>query len=367
MSVKFFLGSFLLKLIIQTLFIFSVHAISAETNSHKDLSHYLNEVREKSNVPAMAVAVITAGEVTYIEGFGYLDEKFTTPVTGKTLFRAASISKLFTAQAIMELVELKKLSLNDDVGLYVSQLEKSHITIKQLLTHSSGINDIVRPVSATQGRTLTRYFELVGDATSDTTSETSESHSFVYSDTNYNLLGEIIRSVSGQRYDAFIYDNILKPAKISKSHFYDGTNKNLAEAHPTHIGELIDKHLQRPYDLAFNPSEGLITNVYDLSRWLTLTLNNDPAILKTQSFKAMFKPRVKTTWGEIYMGLGWQVYENEYGKVARHPGSIRGYKSLLIAYPKSKNAIIILSNSSGTPRWEIEKSITDILIKNGDW
>ncbi len=353
----------MLKLIISTLFIFSVNAISGETNSHRELSHYLNEVREKSNVPAMAVAVITAGEVSYIEGFGYLDEKLTTPVTDKTLFRAASISKLFTAQAIMKLVELKKLSLNDEVGLYVPQLKNSQITIKQLLTHSSGLNDLVRPASAKQGRALTRYFNLVGDAAP----ETSESHNFVYSDTNYNLLGEIIRSVSGQHYDAFIYDNILKPAKVKKSHFYGGTNKNLAEAHPTHEGKLIDKPQQRPYDFAFNPSEGLIANVYDLSRWLTLTLNKDPAILKEQSFEAMLVPRVKTTWGEIYMGLGWQVYENEYGKVARHPGSVRGYKSLVLTYSDNKNAIIILSNSSGTPRWEIAKSVTDILNKNGEW
>ncbi|MDO6533987.1 serine hydrolase domain-containing protein [Alteromonas stellipolaris] len=107
----------MLKLIISTLSMFFINAVSAETTSHRALSHYLNEVREKSSVPAMAVAVITAGEVSYIEGFGYLDEKLTTPVTDKVLFRAASISKLFTAQAIMKLVELKKLSLNDEVGL----------------------------------------------------------------------------------------------------------------------------------------------------------------------------------------------------------------------------------------------------------
>ncbi|MDP2597175.1 serine hydrolase domain-containing protein [Alteromonas stellipolaris] len=107
----------MLKLIISTLFMFFINAVSAETTSDRVLSHYLNEVREKSRVPAMAVAVITAGELSYIEGFGYLDEKLTTPVTDKVLFRAASISKLFTAQAIMKLVELKKLSLNDEVGL----------------------------------------------------------------------------------------------------------------------------------------------------------------------------------------------------------------------------------------------------------
>ncbi|MDO6565955.1 serine hydrolase domain-containing protein [Alteromonas sp. 1_MG-2023] len=353
----------MLKLIISSLFIFSVNATSAETDSHSELSHYLNEVRVKSNIPAMAVAVITAGEVSYSKGFGYLNEKLTTPVTDKTLFRAASISKLFTAQAIMKLVELKKLSLNDDVGLYIPQLEKSQITIKQLLTHSSGLSDVIRPASLEQARTLTRYFELVNGAVP----EKLRRNSFEYSDTNFNLLGEVIYSVSGQRYETFIYDNILKPARVERSNFYDGKNEHLAEAPPTHKGKLIDKLQQRPYDLAFNPSEGLVANVVDLSRWLTLTLNNDPAILEKQSYEAMLVPQVKTTWSEIYMGLGWQVYENEYGKVARHPGSVRGYKSLVLTYSNNKNAIIILSNSSGTPRWEIAKSITDILKTSGEW
>ncbi|WP_218396481.1 serine hydrolase domain-containing protein [Alteromonas lipotrueae] len=363
MNTEYAFGYICRKFTISTLFIFSVNAISAEQGGHKELTQYLDEVRGEFTIPAMAVAIITAGKVSYIEGFGYLDEKLTKPTTDKTLFRAASISKLFTAQAIMKLVERRKLSLDDEVGLYIPQLEKSQITIKQLLTHSSGLTDVIRPASAKQGRSLKRYLELVGGAVP----EESESHSFVYSDTNYNLLGEIILSVSGQRYDAFIYDNIFKPAKIRKSHFYDGSDENLAETHPTYRGKLIDKLEQRPYDLAFNPSEGLIANVYDLSQWLTLTLNNNPVILDNHSFDAMLVPQVKTTWGEIYMALGWQVYENEYGKVARHPGSIRGYKSLVLTYPDSKNAIIILSNSSDTPRWEIAKSITDILNKNGEW
>ena len=67
------------------------------------------------------------------------------------------------------------------------------------------------------------------------------------------------------------------------------------------------------------------------------------------------------------MALGWQVYKTERGKVARHPGSIRGYKSLVLAYPESKNAMIILTNSSNTPRWEIAKSITQLLRRNSEW
>jgi CubicO group peptidase (beta-lactamase class C family) len=232
----------------------------------------LEQIRIKNNIPSMAVAIISSGEVTYIKGFGFLDAMQTKPTTDESLFRIASISKLFTAQAVMQLVEDEK----------------------------------------------------------------------------------------------FIYDNILKPADMKKSSYFDGMNAYFAEARPTYKGKLIDKVDQRPYDLSFNPSEGLVSNVYDLSQWLKLTLANDSSLLKEQTYKEMLEPQIKTSWGEIHMALGWQVYKSENGNVARHPGSIRGYKSLVLNYPHSKNAMILLTNSSNTPRWEVAKSITEILEQSSE-
>ena len=351
------------KLITFALFVFSLNVFANEVNGYNSLTNHLEKIRVENDIPAMAVAVITSGEVNYIKGFGYVDEELTKPTTEESLFRIASITKLFTAQAIMKLVELKKLGLNDEVGQYLPPFTKTHITIKQLLTHSSGLSDLIKPVSFDEGRTVKRYLELVSESVPQEVS----SNSFEYSDTNYNVLGAVISSVTDQSYEEFIYDNLLKPAKVRKSNFNDGNNAHFSEAPPTYKGKLIDKFDQRPYDLAFNPSEGLVSNVHDLSQWLKLTLANDSSILKKHTYEAMLEPQVKTPWGEIYMSLGWQVYKNENANVARHPGSIRGYKSLVIAYPENKNAIILLTNSSNTPRWEIAESITETLKQNSEW
>ena len=353
----------MLKFITIASFIFSSSVFADDERSHRDLTRYLEKVRADSDIPAMAIAVITAGEVSYMKGFGYIDEQLTKPATEESLFRIASITKLFTAQAIMKLVEQNKLTLNDEVGQYLASFKDSRITIKQLLTHSSGLRDIIEPLSDDEGRTINRYLDLV----SDTASKEIDNHTFVYSDTNFNLLGAIISTVTGQKYEEFIYANILKPAKVRSSYFYDGKNRHAAEAEPTYKGKLIDKVEQRPYDLAFNPSEGLVANVSDLSLWLKLTMSGDPSLLKKQTFEAMLIPQVKTNWGEIYAALGWQVYKKENDFVARHPGSVRGYKSLVLTYPQSRNAIILLSNSSDTPRWEIAKSVTEILKQHAKW
>ena len=341
----------------------SSKAFSNQLNTHDELTDTLEKIRLHNNIPAMAVAIISNGEVTYINGFGYLDEIKSKPTTKGSLFRIASISKLFTAQAIMQLVENKKLGLNDNVSKYLSIFENTSITIKQLLTHSSGLSDTVRPVKFDDKRSEQSYLESVKNAVVNNL----ENKSFEYSDTGFNVLGSVISTISGVRYEKYIHENILIPAGMQSSQYFNGINENIAEAPPTYKGKLIDKSEQRAYDLSFNPSEGLVSNVYDLSLWLKLTLANDISILKQQTYKNMLAPQIKTTWGEIYMGLGWQVYKSKGTNVARHPGNIRGYKSLIIAYPKNGNAMILLTNSSNTPRWEIAKSVTKILKKNSEW
>lgn len=341
----------------------SSNVIAGKANTQGELTATLEKIRTQNSIPSMAVAVISSGEVTYIKGFGFLDEMKTKPTTSESLFRIASISKLFTAQAIMQLVQNDKLDLNDKIEQYLRPFRNSNITIKQLLTHTSGLNDVIRPVSFEEKRSVYSYLSLVNNSAS----KNIEDKKFEYSDTNFNILGAVISEVSGQKYEKFIYDNILKPASMERSNYFDGINSYFSQTRPTYKGKLISKVDQRPYDISFNPSEGLISNVRDLSQWLKLTLTHDTSILKEQTYQKMLEPQVKTTWGEIYMALGWQVYKSENGNIARHPGSIRGYKSLVLTYPASKNALILLTNSSNAPRWEIAKSITEILRHNSQW
>ncbi len=356
-------GSLVYKLIIIILLSVPFNTLADTVNTDDELSTALEKIRIKNDIPSMSVAIITSGEITYIRGFGFLDKKQEKTTNEESLFRIASITKLFTAQAIMQLVEKNKIELNEKVGRYLSSFKESSITIKQLLTHSSGISDTIKPVGFEKQRTVGSYLGLVKQSLP----ENNEGKDFEYSDTNFNVLGAIISSVSGDSYEKYIYNNILKPSNMKESGYFDSESAYFSETEPTYKAKLLDKADRRPYDLSFNPSEGLISNVHDLSRWLTLTLAGDSSLLNAQTYKDMLKPQVKTSWGELYMGLGWQVYKSSNDQIARHLGSIRGYKSLVLTYPDSKNALIILTNSSNTPRWEIAKLITNTLKQNAEW
>ncbi|WP_232732392.1 serine hydrolase domain-containing protein [Pseudoalteromonas spongiae] len=362
-SVEFHMEAFVNKLILIVFFFISSSVLANTVNVHEELTATLENIRIQNNIPSMSVAVITSGELTYIKGFGFIDAEVNKPTDSESLFRTASISKLFTAQAIMQLVEKNKIKLNEKIGHYIPRFQDTNITVKELLTHSSGISDSIKPIHFDKQRTINSYLNSVTKVLPKNT----ENKTFEYSDTNFNILGAIISAVSHLSYEEYIDKNILKPAKMKKSGFFNSDNSHFSDTKPTFNGKIIPKVDQRPYDFAFNPSEGLISNAQDLSNWLRLTLVSDPSLLKELTYKDMLEPEVKTSWGEIYMGLGWQVYKSSKDKIARHPGSIRGYKSLVITYPDRKDALIILTNSSNTPRWEIAKSITKILKQNAEW
>ncbi|MDO6839184.1 serine hydrolase domain-containing protein [Paraglaciecola chathamensis] len=351
------------KLFLIVIFSISFNAFANTVNVQEELTATLENIRIKNDIPAMSVAIITSGELSYIRGFGFFDDEDKKPTNSETLFRTASISKLFTAQAVMQLVEKNKLKLNEKIGHYIPRFQDSNITIKDLLTHSSGISDSIKPVNFDKQRTINSYLDSVIQSLSKNT----ENKIFEYSDTNFNILGAIIGAVSDLSYEEYVYKNILTPANMNKSGFFNSDTFYFPDTKPTYKGKIIAKIDQRPYDLSFNPSEGLISSIQDLSHWLKLTLAGDSSILKKQTYKRMLEPQVKTSWGEIHMGLGWQVYNSSNEKIARHPGSIRGYKSLILAFPDSKNALILLTNSSNTPRWEIAQSITKILKQSAEW
>ena len=174
---------------------FSTYGINSSIE--KELNNELEAITKEHGIPALSVAVITAGKIIYAEGFGFQDEENNVPVTRNTLFRVASISKLFTAQAVMQLVEKKELSIDDKIFKYLPEFKVSNITVGQLLTHSSGLRDRVRPVSPEYKRSLSSYLKLVSSSLENDVLPGT----FNYSDTGFNLLGAIVSAVSKLPFD----------------------------------------------------------------------------------------------------------------------------------------------------------------------
>jgi len=334
---------------------FSGPCIANEHSKIKKLEQALDTIRDTHNIPALSVAIIDKGEPIYSAGFGYLGSS-SQPVTKHTLFRIASITKLLTAQAIMQLVEQNKMQLDDDVKKYISLFSNKDIKIVDLLTHTSGLADVIRPISFEDKRSFNTYLK-------ESISQNDSAHNkdFNYADLNFNLLGRIVEIVSGSSYSEYIKRNILNKAGLTNSDFNQAESNFKPDVTPNYNYGFTFTAPTRPYDISYLPSEGLISSVDELSKWLISTLNQDVKLLQKSAFKEMLTPIRKTNWGKIEMGLGWQIYTKNDKLVAQHAGSITGYKSLLITYPETKRAIIILANAKNVPRWQIAKVINAIL------
>lgn len=342
------------KLIVILSILFSGLSIANTAAKTKQLDQALTAINESHNIPALSVAVIDKGEHLYTRGFGIQDNS--KPVTEHTLFRIASITKLFTAQAIMQLVEKNKVKLDDDVAKYINLLSEKNIKIRDLLTHTSGLKDVIKPVSLAENRNFDTYLKQSLALNSE-----HDNRSFNYADLNFNILGKVIEIISNTTYSTYIELNILQTLGLAQSGFKLSTNNLTPDTQPSYNYGLVVNAPTRPYDISYLPSEGLISSVDELSKWLLSTLNQDAKLLQKNAFKEMLIPIRKTKWGKIEMGLGWQIYTKNKTLVAQHAGSITGYKSLLITHPETKRAIIILANAKNVPRWQIAQVINHIL------
>jgi CubicO group peptidase (beta-lactamase class C family) len=187
---------------------------------------------------------------------------------------------------------------------------------------------------------------------------------FHYSDTGFNILGNIISKVSGLSYPTYIQRYILQPSEMNASGFYSGVNGLSPGVEPYKNGQIIPQDQRWPFDPQFFPAEGLITTVSDLSLWVNEVLAKNPKLLTKISHQQMLAPQHNPTWENTRIGLGWFMVKRNGIEYTYHMGSVRGYESIIAMDINASSAIILLTNSSDVPRWEIVDLIEKLIKKD---
>jgi CubicO group peptidase (beta-lactamase class C family) len=329
-------------------------SLSADRVAELDVA--LEQVRDRFGVPGLAVGIVLDGVPVYARGFGVRDTQTGAPVTPSTLFHAASLSKTFTAMAVLQLAEQGRLALDDPLERHLPGFAGSGITLTHLLTHTAGFQDWRRATGSTDDAAVAGYVaEISGHELAHPPGTGWE-----YSDTAFNILGAVIESASGKAYPSYLQEGVLAAAGMAEStfRFPDQT----AEIAWPHSGEVFVRRAeQHPWDRVFVPSSGLQTSITDLLRWAVVHLDRDPALLSPASYEALFRYQIDTAWPGVAMGLGWQLERRGQRWLPRHPGGDRGFRALLTLYPEERRAIAILSNGETTPRVEIRSVVEAIL------
>jgi len=308
-----------------------------------------------ASTPGVAVAVVIDGKVAFKKGYGSANLEFTSPISSKTIFNIASVSKQFTAFSIYLLEKQGKLSLEDDIRKFLPELPeyKSTVRIKHILGHTSGIRD--------QGSILTLAGWERGDTTTNEhvlrfVSRQKELNfepgsRYLYSNTGYTLAAEIVHRVSGKTFAEFARENIFAPLQMNDSYINDDFAKPIRDRADSY--ELENGTYKR---VAFNDStsgqSNLNTTVEDLAKW---AINLEQPRVGDAELIRRFNEPTELNNGEpaVYFRTPTEVGYHAKGQVVRktrgvnirsHGGHAAGYRSTFWRFPDQRFAVVLLSN-----------------------
>ena len=322
---------------------------SADQTLQDRADAFMKGVQEAENFSGV-VLIARNGKVLFARPYGMANLELDVPNTLETKFRLASITKQFTAAAILILQERGKLSVNETLCTYIRDCPATWkaISIHQLLTHSSGIysftessdNDRYDPLPMPVLDTVARFKDKPLDFAPGT--------SFHYSDSGYLLLGYIVEQASGEQYENFMRENIYEPLHMQNSG-YDHPwiiLRHRAQGYAVKDGSTVNAAFMY-MDTPFGGGSQYST-VGDLLLWDQALYGEK--FLSRDSIMAMFSPnsaKVPPEWlvGEKGgYGYGWMIEELFGRKLYVHGGLIKGFSSIIMRYPEDRTLVIVLRN-----------------------
>ena len=317
-----------------------------------------------------AVLVVRGDELVLSEGYGIADRKRGLVATDQTLFQLASVTKQFTAAAILKLEMAGKLRVSDPVTRFFADVpaDKRAITIHQLLTHTSGLPHRVGtcslPAAETDRDDYVRQV-LAADLHS------SPGEAYLYSNDGYGLLGAIIERASGTTYEHYLRASLFTPARMTRTgySFDDATLADAARGYDRE--DEYTGNLNPAFRNASGPawcnraSGGLLSTAGDMRRWLAALRGT--GILSRKAKNALFHPHVpESPEAASFHGYGWALFTTpRQTRLAAHDGSLSGYFTAdLHWYLDEDVAFFVASNSVEHEAQRISKAVARIIFDN---
>jgi CubicO group peptidase (beta-lactamase class C family) len=344
-------------------FLVTVSALAQDVATKADeyLSAWSNQGRFSGTV-----LIAKDGKVLLRKSYGMADMELGVPNTPETIYRIGSITKSFTALAILQLEAQKKLTVQDPVVKYVPGVPKAwqQITIQQLLTHVSGIPDFTRTTAYGKADDLMRIEHAVQELGAEPL-VSAPGEKFAYSNSGYILLGRVIEKASGVSYEQYINENIIKPVGLENT-AYDHVQpilKNRANGYVFDGDHLVNADMG---DMSGTHSAGALhSTVDDLYKF-------DQALAGSKIFPSAmldeaFQPRVK--WAapppfnlDASYGYGWMSGSDFGHKYLMHGGWVNGFITEFTRYPADRLVIILASNIEGPQVIAIQQGLSAVVF-----
>ncbi|MGB7444834.1 MAG: serine hydrolase domain-containing protein, partial [Coleofasciculaceae cyanobacterium] len=318
------------------------------------VDNFFNEEMSKNHIPGAVISVVKDGKLFFAKGYGYADVKEKIPVDAdKTLFRVASISKLFAGTAAMQLYEQGKLDLNADVSQYLTDFEMENpfpepVTAARMMMHTDGTTrERIGLAARTEGE-----MEPLGDYLADHMPPIvwQPGELYSYSSHSIALLGYLIEKISGIPFPQYVEENILQPLEMQRSTFLQPPPPELADN--LAVGYQYHKDEFKPVPFLYlniAPAAAMSATATDLANFMIVHLRQgrykNSRILEEDTVELMHEQHF--TQHPLLPGTGYTFRERLENnlRMLGHLGSLRGYSSSLTLMPDQDIGIFIASNS----------------------
>jgi CubicO group peptidase (beta-lactamase class C family) len=322
---------------------------SISQSSDSQLASQIDELISKTykrGEPGAAVLVKKQGRIIFRKGYGLADLELAVPVEPDMVFRLGSITKQFTAVAILMLAEQGKLSLQDDIKKLLPDYptKEKTITVEHLLTHTSGIKSYTdMPEWLPLMRKDMTLKEII-DLFKDQPMEFSPGERWKYNNSGYILLGAIIEKVSGGSYADFVLKHIFEPLGMKHS-LYDSTSQ-IIPRRARGYAKGNSGFENAPYLSMTQPyaAGSLISSVDDLAVWTEALLAGK--LIKRENLEKAFTSYKLNDGTDTRYGYGWFISSHEGHRLIEHGGGINGFTSYALIMPKDHIFVTLLTNSA---------------------
>ncbi len=335
-----------------------------QTISEKISKHYLNLFKHRVFNGCVLVAI--DGNIIYENAFGYSDIHQKAPLTTNNIFQLASVSKIFTATAIMKLYEQGKLDINQTLQYYFPQFPYNTITIKQLLNHTSGLpnylnlmKDVVRQDTTLSSQSVLDFF-----AAHKYKLEYKPGRRYHYCNTNYVLLACLVEKISGSSFSDFLKKEIFTPAEMPHTNtiqYVDMFDKN------TTTSSEYKKRYMPLYACDFILGDkSIYSSTHDLLNFSKNLM--DGKILSPTTLQMMTEGVPTKRYG-MYYGFGLRIRDakDSAKMIIFHNGWWHGYRTAFQMRPKDRVTVIVLSNhihKTAYYTYPVFQAIDEVLYNN---
>lgn len=315
------------------------------------------------SVPGVAVAIRKEDQIVHCQGYGLANMEWAQPVTPQTVFALGSVTKPFTATAIMLLEQQGKLHLDDSIQVYLPEypIHRHHVTLRHLLTHTSGLaNFVTQPEFWEQHAHRAQSIDEVIALFKDLPFDFEPGTSFSYSNSGYILLGRILERLLDTSYAEVIQQLIFGPLGMMHSHYLRPEPIIPFRASGYQRIKEGYQHARVITPAVKNAAGGLGSTLEDLLLWDSAL--REERLLDHTLQERMYTPLQLTSERRENYGLGWEIGHYRQHYVIHHAGGIPGFSSFFGRFPDDGITLIILSNRDGFDAARLARKMSHLVL-----